>query len=114
MLGGWSVSDDQSLKEECIQKALVNIPGAQNGGDGQSQVSGSTCLTQVVNGLNIKCTLTLSGEQWECKYYKSFFGTRETQLQGCALVKNSGDQENPTAFNEDGFDDDDLIDAMYG
>src|SRR5438132_1618476 len=88
LLGGWSTSHDESLKQEWLKKALVHIHGAKVGDDVQSQVSDLVCKTQIVNGLNIKCNFILRGQNWQCSYYKSFVQTLSTQLEECQQIKD--------------------------
>ena len=86
LVGGWSVSSDESLKSECLDKALTDINGAQISNKIRSEASDVTCQTQIVNGLNIKCTFNFRGKKHQCSYYKSFIQTLETQLEQCKEI----------------------------
>jgi len=86
ILGGWSTSNDDNLHRDCLNKALVHIHGDQLNDEIRSQASDLSCKTQIVNGLNIKCTFTLNGQKWQCSYYKSFIQTLDTQLEECKIV----------------------------
>ena len=110
LLGGWSVSDDQSLKQECLQLALVQIQDEQVSNDIQSQASDLVCHTQIVNGLNIKCDFTFRGQPWRCSYYKSFVQTLGTSLDQCEQVKNTDQQVREASTEEK--DDEAAIDAL--
>jgi hypothetical protein len=87
ILGGWSISNDDNLHRDCLNKALLHIHGDQINDEIRSQASDLTCKTQIVNGLNIKCTFTLRGQKWHCSYYKSFVQTLATQLEECKRVE---------------------------
>lgn len=93
LLGGWSTSDDDSLKRECLNKALDHIHGARVNEDIRSQASDLNCKTQIVNGINIKCNFVLRGQKWQCSYYKSFIKTLETQLEQCKTVEEEPEPE---------------------
>ncbi|UJR35241.1 hypothetical protein I4U23_028005 [Adineta vaga] len=103
LLGGWTTSTDESLKQECLQKALTKIHGVKVGDDVQTLVSDHVCKTQVVNGLNIKCTFVLRKENWECSFYKSFIEQLDMQVEECKQVEKTDEQviEKATASNED-------------
>lgn len=94
LLGGWKVSDDEALKEECLKKALVKIHGAKVGDDVQSHVSDHVCATQVVNGLNIKCTFTLREQDYRCSFYKPFSEPYETQVKECKQLESDSNEGN--------------------
>jgi hypothetical protein len=106
LLGGWSTSNDETLKEDCLKKALVNINGADVGDNIQSQVSNYVCKTQIVNGLNIKCTFVLNEQDWQCSYYKSFTQNKAlgVQLEQCKQIEEENDDEQgleqPTVSDE--------------
>ena len=79
--GGWSVSSNDSLKSECLEKALVHLNGAEINQEIRAEASNVVCQTQIVNALNIKCTFTFIGKKHQCSFYKSFIQTVETQLE---------------------------------
>ncbi|CAF0822512.1 unnamed protein product [Rotaria sordida] len=93
LLGGWSTSDDESLKQEWLKQALVKIRRNEILDQVQSNVSDLVCKTQIVNGLNIECNFVLNGEKWQCLYYKSFTETFDTQLEKCEQPKDQQIQE---------------------
>ncbi|CAF1508096.1 unnamed protein product [Adineta ricciae] len=92
LLGGWSVTTDETLKQDCLSQALAQIQGDKVA-DAENLVSDNVCQTQIVNGLNIKCTFVFNGQPWKCSFYKSFIGTRETKLEGCEEVKQQSSVE---------------------
>ncbi|CAF4856724.1 unnamed protein product, partial [Rotaria sp. Silwood1] len=93
LLGGWKTSDDESRKQEWLKQALVEIYGNEVLDQVQSNVSDLVCKTQLVNGLNIKCTFVLNGEKWKCSYYQSFIGTFDTKVENCDSIKEKHAQE---------------------
>ncbi|CAF2393362.1 unnamed protein product [Rotaria sp. Silwood2] len=93
LLGGWKTSDEESDKQEWLKIALVNIRGNEVLDQVQSDVSDLVCETQIVNGLNIKCSFSLSGEKYQCSYYKSFIQPFDTQVEKCDTVKDQQAQE---------------------
>jgi hypothetical protein len=93
LLGGWSTFDDDSLKSDCLNKALAHIYGAQVNDEIRSQASDVNCKSQIVNGLNIKCSFVSRGQKWQCSYYKSFIQTLETQLEQCKRLEDEPKKE---------------------
>jgi hypothetical protein len=93
LLGGWSALEDDSLKSECLDKALTHIHGAPANDEIRSEASNLNCQSQLVNGLNIKCSFVTRGEKWQCSYYKSFVQVLETQLEKCDKQKDEPDKE---------------------
>ena len=105
LLGGWSVSSDDSLKSECLEKALVHLNGADVNNDIRAEASNLVCRTQVVNGLNIKCTFTFRAKKQRCSFYKSFIQTLETQLEQCKDITDEPVvEERDTENNNDNED----------
>lgn len=111
LLGGWSVSSDESLKSECLDKALIHLNGAQISNEIRTEASDVSCQTQIVNGLNIKCTFKFRGKKHQCSYYKSFIQTLETQLEQCKEIdeqpvvrtqdpENSNNRDEPLIVEE--------------
>ena len=105
LLGGWSVSSDDSLKSECLEKALVHLNGGDVNNDIRAEASNLVCRTQVVNGLNIKCTFTFRAKKQRCSFYKSFIQTLETQLEQCKDITDEPVvEERDTENNNDNED----------
>lgn len=114
LLGGWSPTTDESLKYDCLQRALVQINGAKIDNDIYSQASDLVCKTQIVNGLNIKCEFHFRGQKWQCSYYKSFIQTLETQLEQCKQVQDEEKDDEQVAqdletSNEGDKDDQEIV-----
>jgi len=93
LLGGWSTTNDHFLKKDCLNLALDHIHGTKVSEEIRSKASDLICKTQVVNGLNIKCTFIINGQKWRCSYYKSFIQTLEVQLEQCKRVEQEEEQE---------------------
>ncbi len=109
LLGGWSKSDDDSLKRDCLNRALVHLHGDQLDDQIKSEVSDLKCHTQIVNGLNIKCQFILRGQKWQCSYYKSFVQTLETQLEQCKKVEDEEKDDEPAVEDQGAANEDDKV-----
>jgi hypothetical protein len=109
LLGGWSKSDDDSLKRDCLNRALVHLHGDQLDDQIKSEVSDLKCHTQIVNGLNIKCQFILRGQKWQCSYYKSFVQTLETQLEQCKKVEEEEKDDEPGVEDQGTANEDDKV-----
>lgn len=94
LLGGWTESDDDSLKSFWLSQGIQKIFGLQSDNALQSQATNLKCITQIVNGLNIKCTFVINGEKYECSYYKSFVQTIETKVDECNSLGREQDASN--------------------
>lgn len=106
LLGGWSTSSDESLKNECLEKALVHLNGAEINNVIRSEASNVVCRTQVVNGLNIKCTFNFRGKKQQCSFYKSFIQNLETQLEQCKEINDEPVIQERDVENTDEKEDD--------
>ena len=84
----WTTLTDDSLLDECLQKALVHIHGTSVDGDVRFQVEDVLGRTQTINGMNIMLTFVLHGQKWQCSLYKSFLQTFDVQLEQCKQVND--------------------------
>lgn len=79
----WTTLTDDSLLDDCLQKALVNIHGTSVDGDVRFQVEDVLGRMQTINGMNIMLSFVLRGQKWQCSFYKSFVRTFDVQLEQC-------------------------------
>ena len=92
-LAKWSISTDQSLIDECLNKALRHISIDQGKDVSQSKVENLVGKTQFINGLNINLFFHLEQQRWKCSFYKSTIETLGIQYEKCNQVDNQDSPE---------------------